>query len=256
MEYEDGIKVKSLAKSLDVLSCFSSQKPVLGVTEIAEKMGVTKSNVHNILSTFTTMGYLDRLPDGRYQLGLKMLEFAFIINQNLGYPKSIYDILVETASQTGEIVYFGLPYGDRVLYLYVAHPIDRMGVLPYRDILGETAPLYCTGIGKAILAHLPESEWPQRISQERRKYQPGTITDYDAIVDELRTTRQRGYALDNGERDREVRCVGVPIYNAFGQLVGGMSTSGPSITMTDEKLARCAVILRNSALKMRDRIYK
>ena len=127
MEYEDGIKVKSLAKSLDVLSCFSSQKPILGVTEIAEKMGVTKSNVHNILSTFTTMGYLDRLPDGRYQLGLKMLEFAFIINQNLGYPKSIYDILVETASQTGEIVYFGLPYGDRVLYLYVAHPIDRMG---------------------------------------------------------------------------------------------------------------------------------
>ena len=123
-------------------------------------------------------------------------------------------------------------------------------------VVGDGAGRIGTGIGKAILAHLPESEWPQRISQERRKYQPGTITDYDAIVEELRTTRQRGYALDNGERDREVRCVGVPIYNAFGQLVGGMSTSGPSITMTDEKLARCAVILRNSALKMRDRIYK
>ncbi len=256
MEYEEGVKVKSLAKSLELLSCFTSQKPVLGVTEIAERLGVTKSNVHNILSTFVAMGYLDRLPDGRYQLGLKMLEFAFIINQNLGYPNAVYDIMVDTAGKTGEIVYFGLPYGDRVLYLYVAHPVDRMGVLPYRDILGETAPFYCTGIGKAILAHMPESEWPQRISKERRKYQPGTITDYDAIIEELRTTRQRGYAIDNGERERDVRCVGVPIYNALGQLVGGMSTSGPSITMTDEKLGNCARILQTAAIKMRDRIYR
>ena len=256
MEYEEGVKVKSLAKSLELLSCFTSQKPVLGVTEIAERLGVTKSNVHNILSTFVAMGYLDRLPDGRYQLGLKMLEFAFIINQNLGYPNAVYDIMVDTAGKTGEIVYFGLPYGDRVLYLYVAHPVDRMGVLPYRDILGETAPFYCTGIGKAILAHMPESEWPHRISKERRKYQPGTITDYDAIIEELRATRQRGYAIDNGERERDVRCVGVPIYNALGQLVGGMSTSGPSITMTDEKLGNCARILQTAAIKMRDRIYR
>ena len=57
-------KVKSLAKSLKILSCFTIQEPVLGVTELAERIGVTKSNIHNILSTFTSMGYLDRLPDG------------------------------------------------------------------------------------------------------------------------------------------------------------------------------------------------
>ena len=151
-------KVKSLAKALNILSCFTIQEPILGVTELANRIGVTKSNIHNILSTFTSMGYLQRLPDGRYTLGLKILEYAFIINQNLGYPNAVYDILVETASRTGEIVYFGLPYGTNVLYLYVAHPADRLGVLPYRDILGETAPFYCTGIGKAILAHMPEEE--------------------------------------------------------------------------------------------------
>ena len=80
---------------------------------------MTKSNIHNILSTFTSMGYLDRLPDGRYTLGLKILEYAFIINQNLGYPNAVYDILVDTAGKTNEIVYFGLPYGTNVLYLYV-----------------------------------------------------------------------------------------------------------------------------------------
>ena len=97
-------KVKSLAKALNILSCFTIQEPVLGVTELANRIGVTKSNIHNILSTFTSMGYLQRLPDGRYTLGLKILEYAFIINQNLGYPNAVYDILVETASRTGELV--------------------------------------------------------------------------------------------------------------------------------------------------------
>ena len=249
-------KVKSLAKALNILSCFTIQEPILGVTELANRIGVTKSNIHNIRSTFTSMGYLQRLPDGRYTLGLKILEYAFIINQNLGYPNAVYDILVETASRTGEIVYFGLPYGTNVLYLYVAPPADRLGVLPYRDILGETAPFYCTGIGKAILAHMPEEEWLSHIPEERTKYQPNTVTDLDGILEELRITRRRGYSIDNGERDPNIRCVGVPVYNAAGQLVAGVSTSGPSVTMTDEKLLECAGILQNAALKMRERIYR
>lgn len=249
-------KVKSLAKALKVLSCFTVQEPVLGVTELAERMGVTKSNIHNILSTFQSMGYLDRTPDGRYTLGLKILEYSFIINQNLGYPNAIYDIMVDTAGKTDEIVYFGLPYGTNVLYLYVAHPVNRFGVLPYRDILGETAPFYCTGIGKAMLAHMPEEEWLEHIPSERKRYQPNTITDLDAIIEELRCTRRRGYAIDNIERDPNVRCVGVPVYSASGKLVAGLSTAGPSVTMTDEKLIECAGILQNAALKMRDRIYK
>ena len=148
-------KVKSLAKSLKILSCFTIQEPVLGVTELAERIGVTKSNIHNILSTFTSMGYLDRLPDGRYTLGLKILEYAFIINQNLGYPNAVYDILVDTAGKTNEIVYFGLPYGTNVLYLYVAHPANRMGVLPYRDILGRPPPSTALGSAKPFWPTCP-----------------------------------------------------------------------------------------------------
>ena len=86
-------KVKSLAKALNILSCFTIQEPILGVTELANRIGVTKSNIHNILSTFTSMGYLQRLPDGRYTLGLKILEYAFIINQN---RYSIFDRTIES----------------------------------------------------------------------------------------------------------------------------------------------------------------
>lgn len=256
MPEDQSPKVKSLAKALRILSCFSIREPVLGITELAERMDVTKSNIHNIVSTFCEMGYLRRTHDGRYTLGLKMLEFAFIINQNLGYPTAVYDIMVDTASRTNEVVYFGLPYGTNVLYLYVAHPAHRIGVMPYRDILGETAPLYCTGIGKAILSHLSEEEWSQRLPEILVKFQPNTITDKETMFEELRRTRRLGYAIDNGEHDPDVRCVGVPVYNAMGRLVAGMSISGPASTMTDEKLLECADILKSAAAKMKERIYR
>ena len=184
-----------------------------------------------------------------------MLEYAFIINQNLGYPNAIYDIMVETANEIGELIYFGLPYGTDVLYLYVAHPVSRFGLMPYRDILGETSPFYCTGIGKAILAHMPEEEWLERIPKQLKRYQPNTMTDVNDILEDLRRTRQRGYAIDDIERDPDIRCVGVPVYNAKRKLVAGLSAAGPSMSMTDEKLLHTAPILQNAALKMRSRIY-
>lgn len=249
-------KVKSLAKALRVLECFSVQQPELGITDLSEQLGITKSNVHNIISTFQQLGYIRKMPNGKYALGLKMLEYAFIINQHLGYPKAVYDVLLETAGQTNQVVYFGIPYGQDVLYLYVAHPIARMNELPYREILGEKAPLCSTGIGKAILAFFPEEEWPDRIPEHITRFTPNTLTEREDILDELKRVRRRGYAIDDNEREINLRCVGVPVYNTLGQLVAGMSTSGPAHIMTDEKLMECANILRSAALKMKQRIYR
>lgn len=89
MSSQQAPKVKSLAKAMNVLSCFTVREPVLGVTELAERIGVSKSNIYNILTTFRELGYLERLSDGRYTLGLRMLEYAFIINQTLGYPTAM-----------------------------------------------------------------------------------------------------------------------------------------------------------------------
>lgn len=248
-------KVKSLEKAMCILDCFTVTQSELGITQLSEMLGMNKSNVHNIITTFVHHGFIEKLPNGKYTLGLKMLEYAFIINQHLGYPKAVYDILVNVAAQTDEIVYFGLPRGTDVLYLYVVHPTSKMNILPYRDMLGEKAPLYCTGIGKSMLAFMPQEEWLDRIPRKREQYTPATITDYDEIVSDLERTRKRGYSIDNEGRDLDVRCVGVPIFNTRNQLVAGMSTSGPKGTMTDEKVHRCSLILMDAAMHMRERIY-
>ena len=248
-------KVSSLAKALRVLDCFSVEQPELGVTEISEKLGIGKSNAHNIISTYCQTGYLRQLPNRKYTLGYRLLEHAFIINQHLGYPHAVYDLLFEAAERTGQVVYFGIPYETDVLYLYVAHPIARMKELPYREICGERALLCTTGIGKAILANLPPEEWLSRIPETIPAHTPQTITDPAQILQELQATRERGFSIDNCEHEANVRCTGMPVYNARGRLVAGISSSGPAQVMTDRKLQVCADILLDITQRIRERLY-
>lgn len=255
MEYEVS-KVKSLGKALTLLECFTIQEPELGVTQLAERMRINKSNVYSILNTFQQGGYIEKLPNGRYTLGLKLLEFSYVINQHLGYPRAVYDLLMDLANRTNEIVYFGLPHGREVLYLYVARPAERMRELPYRDVLGQHAPLYCTSVGKAILAAMPEEDWTERLPETFRSYTPNTLTDREAVLRELRKTRERGYAVDDCEWEERIRCVGMPVYNSAGQLVAGISTSGPAGLMTEERVLHCARLLAETARQMRGRIYR
>ena len=248
--------IKSVEKALSLLECFSIQEPELGISDMAKKMGVPKSSAHSLVATFCEAGYLKRTSSGRYSLDIKILRFAYIVNQNLGYPRAVYDILMETANKTKQVVYFGVPYEQSVLYLYVAHPMDRMEELPYREITGEIAPLYSTGIGKAILAHLPPEEWNRRMPAILTARTPKTITDRADMVAELKAIRDRGFSIDNQENERGIRCVGVPVYSATGQLVAGISTSGPVERMTEKTMRECLTQLRVAATKMKDRIYR
>ena len=252
----EGIKVSSLAKAMKVLECFSAKEMELGVTEISNKLGMNKSSVSNIISTFCQLGYIQKCAGGKYSLGLRFLEYSFIINQHLGYSGAVYDIILDVSNCTGMIVYLGIPWGENVLYLNVVHPSSLLSQRPYTNILGETAPMYCTGIGKAMLSAMPESEWAERIPETRKKFTEHTLTELDAIMDELRACRTRGYSLDNMEKDYGIRCVGVPVYDKKGRLAAAISLSGPESNFSGESITRYAGILKEAALKMQERLYR
>lgn len=253
---QENLKVKSLAKAMKLLECFTVEKPVWGVSRLAEELHCSKSNVHNIISTFCDMGYLQKEPNGEYSLGLKLLEYAFIINQHLGYPKAIHDVLTDMADKTDQIIYFGVPFKQNVLYLYVVHPAARMNEFPYREIMGEKTLMCVTGIGKAMLANLPEETWDELIPDPVPSFTSQTITDRNVIKEDLKATRERGYSIDNRQREEHVRCVGVPVYNTHGKLVAGMSASGPDSIMTDEALLKYKDVLLSGAAVMKNRIYR
>ena len=229
-------KVKSLAKAMEVLECFSVKQPELGVSEIARLTGLQKSSVHNMLSTFEQHGYVGKNPvTNRYYLGLKLLSFSYIITSYMGLNQLMMPYLKQIANTLHETVYLGIPSGPDVLYIDSC--VDD-GHNSSRNILGERAPLYCTGLGKAILAYHedPLSLLPDSL-QSFTEY---TITQPDRLLAELETIRQNGYAVDNMEHEYGIKCVALPLFGSDRRLRCAVSVSGPSLRFSEALLPHMA----------------
>lgn len=235
-------KVKSLVKAMRVLECFQ-QKSELGITEISQQLGLYKSNVHDILSTLEQLGYVDQVErNGRYRLGYKILELSHAFTSSMGFRRTVYPHMKRLAMDTGETVYLGVPDGLDVVYLDAAYPGHEYVT---RAMLGDRAGMYCTGIGKAILSRMDEEKWASVFDRPLTAYTAATITRREALFEELRLTRARGYAVDNMEHEHGIKCVGVAVINSLGQPVAGLSISGPSLRFTEESIAGYAARLQS-----------
>lgn len=235
-------KVKSLAKALRVLECFANDKPELGVTEIGRMLGLQKSSVHNIVSTYEDLGYLQQNQEtGKYYLGVKLLQFSYIINNHMGLRKFFLPYLQEIANKVNEAVYFGIPHNGDVLYIENLTPSSSITA---RNILGEHAPMYCTGLGKAMLAFLPEEEQEKALDRPLIPFTENTITTREALYADLAEIRRRGYAIDNMEHEYGVSCVAIPVFGVDRRIVAAVSASAPSPRFTADVLTQNAKIMR------------
>lgn len=228
--------VKSLAKAMRVLECFTIQEPELGVSEISRKLNMLKTTVYNILSTFERMGYVRQNPrTEKYYLGTRMLRMAYVINNHMGLRDLFFPYLERISENCGEVCYFGIPQDGEVLYIESVYP---PGQARLRNLLGERAPMHCTGIGKAMLAYM---DLPDRALS---CHTPQTICDVTLLRKELEQIRQRGYAIDNMEHEVGIKCVAVPIFGADGQVKAAVSVSGPSMRFDSRAIESHAKILQ------------
>lgn len=234
MKEEDQVKTKTLYKALKVLDCFTAQTPELGIVEISERLGLYKSNVHNIVDTFVKAGYLVRNPEnGKYRLAMKVLQLGNALTSNISFRKALLPHMQELADATGETVFLGVPSEEEVIYLDSSSPRSQMLT---KTVLGIKAPLYCTGIGKAMLAHLPESFLEDVLEKGLHRYTDHTITEPDALREELAAIRMRGYAVDNMEHQFGIKCVAMPVRTHQGEVIAGLSLSGPSLRFDDASI--------------------
>lgn len=169
MSEEKEIKVKSLQKALEILGCFVEKQP-LGVTEISEKLGLYKSNVHNILMTFKAMDYLEQDPEtGKFRLGTAVFTLSRALRESLTITRVVLPYMHQIAKEAGELVYLAIPHEDEVVYLEGIYPEGQM--LPGRSVTGERSKMYCTSVGKVILSHMPDEAVEEILSREKKPSQ-------------------------------------------------------------------------------------
>ena len=243
---------KSLVKALQIIDCLSGERDDYGISEISNELSLNKSNVHDIMTTFEHFGYVKKDPKTRrYSLSYRFLEIANKVSGKFSYQVKVREVLNKISSEIGEVVYFGIPNGDRVMYIEGAFPKQSLATKP---VTGMTAPLVCTGIGKALLSQYSEDDLSQIINKPLVQYTDNTITDPNLLREEIKRIRMRGYSIDNMEHEFGVKCVAVPVLDAERHLIGALSITGPSLRFPDNIILRYAEMLKNAAIDIGERV--
>lgn len=179
------VKIKSLKKMMDVLNCFIEKQP-LGVTEISEKLGLYKSNVHNILSTMVSMDYLEQDKiSGKYYLGIGVVRLSRAVGNRFSFHNAALYHMQAISHEAGEIVYLSVPMKRMIYYLDAILPervyyLNYSGrfVSNYRD---STEMMHCTASGKAMLATMCKADQEEYLSKPLDACTPHSITDPDVL---------------------------------------------------------------------------
>jgi IclR family transcriptional regulator, KDG regulon repressor len=246
-------KIGSVQRAIDILNLFSRTIPELGTTEIAEALGLHKSTVAGLIFTLEANGYLDQNPATRkYRLGLRILERSSALLSQVEVRKVAMPWLEQLRSWFGEGVKLAIRDGVDVVYIEQLQGTHPLGV---RDEVGKRAPVYCTALGKALVAWLPPSEVSEIVGRCKfTPFTPNTITSPGQFIAELDRTRARGYALDDEEIEMGGRCISAPIFNHTGRPVAAVSVSVPLPRIPISEIPRFAEKVRETAKTVSTRL--
>jgi len=223
--------LQSLSRGLEALSYMSAQPGPVRLTDVAEALGVDKSNAAHLLKTLVAMGYAVQDDSRRYRPSDKLAGRArtqHTLEEIVAVKEAWRGTLEALVAETGECAHLAVLVGPRVWYI---DKVDSPLPLKVDHPIGALSPLHCTALGKAFLAF-----GRAKMPDEQPSFTPKTLTTRRALSEEIERTRIRGYSVDDEEFSHGIRCVARPIYDADGVMIAAVGVSGPSVRVTDARL--------------------
>lgn len=223
--------IRAVERALDVLMCFSSQTPELSMTQISEMVGINKSTVHRLLATLEGKRFVERdAVTGVYRLGIRLLQMAFLTLEHNDLRRLAAPFLHNLCDQFRENVNLSVLDDTDVVYLDVIESPQRVKLAATP---GQRLPAFCTASGKAILAFLPEEKIQEILARGIPRYTQNTLTTEEAFLEDMRRTRERGYAISEQEFEDGINAIAAPICN---QPIASVSIAGPAYRLTRERM--------------------
>jgi DNA-binding IclR family transcriptional regulator len=220
---------KTLIKGLSLLEMLTRAGEPMSVTQLAERMGLFKSNAHRILQTLVHCGYVMQAADGRYTLSLRLWELGTAVLADMDISTAAKVHLRALAEDTGETVYLSVLDGTDIIYI---DKIDSTNSVRAFMRLGGRAPAYCSATGKAMLAHSP-AELVRAVARVIEHRTALTVADLDHLKQDLAATRRRGFAINIGEWEEAIRGVAAPILDMQCNPLGAVGITAPEQRMPD-----------------------
>lgn len=242
----DQYHVGAVRKALEVLCQFTAEHPSLGVSELSRRLGIPKSTTHNLLRTLEAFDFVHQDPATRqFRLGARVYELGLRFSRNTRLVPVAWPYLQRLAAETKETVKLGVLSNQEVL---IVAAVESPYELHTRGDEGVRAWLHSTGLGKAILARLPEREVRAVVAARGLpRFTPHTIATPAALDAELLRIRADGYAIDREESELGVVCVAAPMTDSNGGALAALSVSAPATRLAGDGLRACAAKVLGTA---------
>src|SRR5262245_7245767 len=223
----------SVDRALSILEEVARSNRGLRLREVANKLGVPRSSAHSLLVALERRGYLQRNENsGRYSFGLKVFTLANAGLKGMALREISYPILAALMRQTGLTVHMAILDCDHAVLIEQIVPPPEIAPMTWP---GERLELHCTALGKVLAAFAPEDDWERFVSKRKLpRHNENTICSRKGFLEELATTRRRGYAFDDEEVDLRVRCLSVPVFGAAGDAIAAISGCGSIVEVHAE----------------------
>lgn len=217
--------VNSVLKALDILEVLD-ERGELGITEIAKHLSMEKSTVYRLINSLRVRGYVQQNNDNqKYSNGFKLFEMGNNVVKNMGLRKQAYPYLQELSERTHEAVNIAVRDEKYVVYL---DKIESKATIKVDLVIGKKMPMYCTGLGKVLLAFLPVEMVRDLLQDEIfEKYTPMTHENLPSLIKDLEVIRKQGFAWDNEEYVEGLVCVAAPIFGRGGKIIAALSAALP-----------------------------
>jgi len=218
--------VQSLARAFRILEEVARSRDGISLAELSRKVGLHNSTTFHLVKTMVFLGYIRQTKDDkRYRIGRPLFALAANALDEIEMVSLAMPVLEDLSRDTGESGHFAVPMGDSVVVIArTAGP----GAFQLIERVGVVRPAFCTALGKVILAALKPEQLENFLKRaELAPATPNSITDAGALRKNLEDVRQSGIAFDDGEFNSEVRCIGVPVRDFTGQIIGAIGISGP-----------------------------
>jgi IclR family transcriptional regulator, KDG regulon repressor len=240
----ESCQLSTVTKALKVLQAFKYDEPVLGVSELARRLGMGKSSVHRILTTLLHEGFVAKTVDDRYRLGLRVHELGQVAVHSLRLREVAHQYLERLRNESGETVHLAVLDGTEVVYV---DRFESQNTLRLFSRLGHRTDAHATSTGKCLLAFGTQEQVDLVVAAGLRRKAPRTIGSKSALIDALQSVRELGYAANVDENEPGVSSVGAPIFGFDGTCIAAVSIAGPSVRMNADNIPKYARMARRCA---------
>lgn len=245
---EEGI-IRSAQKSLRVLKYIMSSPGEVSTNELVDEFGYNRSTLHHMLKTMKREGFITQNQSSKnYNIGSEVF-YGWMKDRDLReYLLRLRPIIEEIVDYCGETANIFIRENDKGICLFGEEPEK---VLKAHLIMGKKVPLFCTAVGKAMLAFMPR-EKVERILKitDLKKYNKNMVIDKEKLFNKLEEIKNKGYALEKEEYEDYINALGIPLINQYRDPVAAISIVGPVMRFTDEKIKECLPFILEKTKEM------